>query len=344
MIFLEAFQLAVLTALFANVILSDIRTGTVGNKSLIIALAAGLFSTIPYYAFFSSDCLTAYAVNAAIGIGVSVILYSMGIWGAGDSKLLSVTAIVFPARLYCLNNKSIASCFMLISIIFIIAFIYVIIDTLIVGIRQKDLFRLPERHFNWKGWLKGFVFLYLMLGLFNGVLFALLPDTLSADRTLLTAIHFLILLIGLRSAKKVNRFIVLAMGTAYFIMFLFKIIRFDFSRINIWIYIVAVILVVLRSFAEKYNYKTIRVSELKPGMILSMGSILLLSGSKVKGLPSFSTEDLKSRLSSDEVDSIIRWAKTHNGQDAVVIVRKIPFALFIGVGTLLFALWEVLVG
>ena len=78
-------------------------------------------------------------------------------------------------------------------------------------------------------------------------------------------------------------------------------------------------------------------------MILSMGSILLLAKSKVKGLPHFSTEDLKSRLSADEVDSVLRWSKTKIGQDTIVIVRKIPFALFIGIGTLLFTFWEVLV-
>ena len=75
-----------------------------------------------------------------------------------------------------------------------------------------------------------------------------------------------------------------------------------------------------------------------------MGSILLFAKSRVKGLPTFSTEDLKSRLSAEEVDSINRWSKTSSGQEAIVIVRKIPFALFIGVGTLLFAVWEVLVG
>ena len=68
--------------------------------------------------------------------------------------------------------------------------------------------------------------------------------------------------------------------------------------------IAVILLVVFRTFAGKYNYKTIPVSELKPGMILSMGSILLFAGSRVKGLPSFSTEDLKSRLSAGEVDSI----------------------------------------
>ncbi|MDO5445842.1 MAG: hypothetical protein Q4F31_09525, partial [Eubacteriales bacterium] len=128
------------------------------------------------------------------------------------------------------------------------------------------------------------------------------------------------------------------------VMLLCKIVQFDLSGIKWGMYVVVILLVLFRSFADKYNYKTIPVSDLRPGMILSMGSILLFAKSRVKGLPAFSTEDLKSRLSAEEVDSINRWSQTTNGQEAIVIVRKIPFALFIGVGTLLFAIWEVLVG
>lgn len=344
MIFLEAYQIAILMVLFVNVALSDIHRGIVRNKSLLFALVAGIVSVIPYYAFFATDCIIAYVINLVIGIGVSLLLYAMGIWGAGDSKLLSVTVLVFPARLYCINNRSLASCFLLISIVFIIAFIYVIIDTLVLGIKQKDLFKLPKRKFDWKGYLKGFLFFSLMLALFNGVLFVILPDTLLIDGTLLATIHFVVILIGLRIEEKANWYVILSMGVTYAVMLLCRIAQFDLSSINWSVYIVVILLVLFRSFADKYNYKTIPVSELKPGMILSMGSVLLFAKSRVKGLPTFSTEDLRSRLSADEVESIYRWSKTPSGQEVIVIVRKIPFAFFIGIGTLLFAVWEVLVG
>ncbi len=344
MIFLEAYQIAILMALFVNAALSDLRRGIVSNRSILFALIAGVVSVIPYYAFFASDCLTAYVINLAIVIGVSLLLWAMGIWGAGDSKLLSVTALLFPARLYCINNRSMASCFLLISVVFIIAFIYVIVDTIVLGIKQKDLFKLPKRKFDWKAYLKGFLFFFLMLALFNGVLFAALPDTSLLDSTLLAAIHFVVILIGLRFEEKANWYIVLAMGVAYAVMLLCKIVQFDICGINWKTYAVVILLVLFRSFADKYNYRTIPVSDLKPGMILSMGSILLFAKSRVKGLPTFSTEDLKSRLSAEEVDSINRWSKTTSGQESIAIVRKIPFALFVGVGTLLFAVWEVLAG
>lgn len=343
MIYLEAFQIAVLIALFVNTTLSDLQKGIISNKSILLALGVGVFSVVPYYVFFATDCLVAYVINVVIGIGVSILLYAMGIWGAGDSKLLSATSILFPARLYCLNNRSLASCFLLISIVFIIAFGYIIVDTLYVGIKQKNLFQFPKRNFDWKGYLKGFLFFYLLLGLFNGILFVLLPDTLLIDGTLLAAIQFVLILIGLRLEEKSNWYIVIAMSIAYIIMLVFRLIKIDFASINWGIYIIVILLVILRAFADKYNYKSISVSELKPGMILSMSSIFLFASSRVKGLPTISTEDLKSRLSSEEVDSVRRWSMTSSGQETIVIVRKIPFALFIGIGTIVFALCEVLI-
>ena len=101
-------------------------------------------------------------------------------------------------------------------------------------------------------------------------------------------------------------------------------------------------LMVFRLFADKYNYKIIPLSELKPGMILAFVSIIAFMGSKVEGLPTSTTEDLKSRLSVSEVESIKKWAESSKGIETITIVRKIPFALFIAIGTIVFTILEVL--
>lgn len=343
MIFLEAYQITILMALFLNAALSDIHRGIVSNKSIRFALVAGIISVFPYYTFYATDCLSAYVINLVIIIGVSLLLYAMGIWGAGDSKLLSVTFLIFPARLYCINNRSFGACFLLISIVFIIAFIYVLFETAFLGIKQKNLFKLQKRKFDLKGYLKGVVFFSLMLVFFNGALHAIIPG-IFFDSNLLAAIHFLVILIGSKLEEKSNWYIILAMVIAYAAMIFFRIIQINYSYSNWWIYFVVLLLVLFRSVADKYNYKSIKVSELKQGMILSIGSVLMFAKSRVKGLPTISTEDLKSRLSAEEVDSINRWAKTSNGKDTIVIVRKIPFAIFISIGYLIFAVLEVLEG
>lgn len=342
MIYLEAFQVAILIMLFINTSYSDIKYGLVKNQSIFITLICGLISSILYYVFFATDCFTAYAINVLIGICISFILYAMGIWGAGDTKLLSVTIIIFPARLYCMGNRSMAACFVLIALIFIIAFIYIIVETFVIGIKNRDLLKIQHISFSWQRYAKGFLFIFLFINIFDFILFKILPENLLIDKILLTAINFIAILIATRLEEKTNWGTVLVMSTLWVILLFFGIVKFGIYKINWIAYLMALFLALLRVIADKYNYKSIPVDTLKPGMILSMGSIFMFSQSRVKGLPSFSSENLKSRLTIEEVDSIVRWSKTKNGQDTIIIVRKIPFALFIGIGTLFFALLEVI--
>lgn len=342
MIYLEAIIIAILIMLFLDTSISDLKNGVVKNKSMLIALGIGVLVVIPYYVLFATDCLISYIVNTGICMGISIILYAMGIWGAGDSKLFSVVIILFPARLYSLSNRSIASCFLMIAIVFIVAFIYVIGETLVVGIKQKDLFKLQKVRIDWKGYIKGFLFYFLLLSIVNAALNLVVPSSILVDDILMTAIHFIVILIGMRLERRAGWIHIISMGIIWIITVIFHLSYFSLSSINVRAYVIVLLLIVFRTFADKYNYKTIRVEELKPGMILSMGSVFEFAGSKVKGLPTFSTEDLKSRLTKDEIVSIVKWSETTNGHDVITVVRKIPFALFISIGTVLFAVLEVI--
>jgi preflagellin peptidase FlaK len=86
-------------------------------------------------------------------------------------------------------------------------------------------------------------------------------------------------------------------------------------------------------------YEQVPVAKLKPGMILSAMSSLLMQTSITRGLPAISTEDLKSRLTNEEIESVKIWAKaTH--VETLTVVKKIPFAIFISIGLLIYvAVW-----
>lgn len=58
--------------------------------------------------------------------------------------------------------------------------------------------------------------------------------------------------------------------------------------------------------------------------------------SQVRGLPRITTEDLDARLSKNEAESVKRWEFSKYGQPTITIVRKVPFAVFILIGTLFF--------
>ena len=107
-----------------------------------------------------------------------------------------------------------------------------------------------------------------------------------------------------------------------------------------WLFVFGIMFV--RMVAEKYNYQEIPTAEVRAGQILSAATVMLFRTSRVRGLPSGMTEDLRSRITSEEAESIHRWEKSAGGKPYVVIVRKIPFAIFIGIGTLAFLIIEVI--
>ena len=107
-----------------------------------------------------------------------------------------------------------------------------------------------------------------------------------------------------------------------------------------WLFVLGIMFV--RMVAEKYNYQEIPTAEVRAGQILSAATVMLFQTSRVRGLPGGMTEDLRSRITSEEAESIHRWEKSVGGKPHVVIVRKIPFAIFIGVGTLAFLIIEVI--
>ena len=108
-------------------------------------------------------------------------------------------------------------------------------------------------------------------------------------------------------------------------------------------YILVFILLFCQLIIKTTIYETVSIDQLKKGMILSSFSSILMQSSITKGLPGISTEDLKSRLSDDEIASIKRWAKaTH--MNKLTIVRKIPIAIFIAIGfAVYFLLWSITV-
>ena len=107
---------------------------------------------------------------------------------------------------------------------------------------------------------------------------------------------------------------------------------------QLWIYLVIAVLFVIRTLVSRYNYQTIPVDELRPGMILCASNVMMMMSSKIEGLPSRMSEDMACRLSAEEVAAVHKWYKRKKDINTITIVRKIPFAIFIAIGYGLFIL------
>ena len=125
--------------------------------------------------------------------------------------------------------------------------------------------------------------------------------------------------------------IFLVANVIYYLMFGFQIYAIDLKML-----LLVFIIMLFKRVSEKYNYEEIKISDLKPRMILSYGSVLRFYTSRVKGLPKNTTETTDSRLTEEQVESIKRWSKTSKGAETIIIVKHMPFAPFMLVGEIIF--------
>ena len=96
-------------------------------------------------------------------------------------------------------------------------------------------------------------------------------------------------------------------------------------------------------FAEKYNYEWVKTSEVKSGMILSCFAVQQFLCSRVKGLPESTDETTKSRITQEQAESIHRWEKSQYGKEYIMVVRYIPFAVFILAGLITYLVGVVII-
>ena len=93
-------------------------------------------------------------------------------------------------------------------------------------------------------------------------------------------------------------------------------------------YVIVLLAIFLRYLVSGYNYEEIQTSEVKKGMVLSYATVVGFMPSRVKGLPQTTSEDMSSRITEEEAEAVRRWEKSKYGKNSIIIVRKIPFAIF----------------
>lgn len=265
-----------------------------------------------------------------------LILYGTHYMGAGDSKLLSCVAAAMPV---CFYENRIHGWFgevLVLIHIFVVCMIYILGESIYIRAVLKNKGS-PIGNFNIRRFLiayfKGLIIITLINQLFwllsydfyienqyavmllNCIIAIKLPEIKIFDHLYVMIPLIVIEVIILLATDYGQRFI----GSDYRILIFFLIF-----------------LIVRRLLVDRYNYKTVPTSEVKAGMILSIQSTILMSKSKVKGLPGVSTEDMRSRLTEEEAESIHRWEKSKYGAKEVSVVRHLPFGFFISAGTIIF--------
>ena len=339
MMFCEYILIILLIFLGILMTYSDIRTGIIPNRWLLAFAGFGVLIDTIYYLFVRQNEVGVFAINfLAILLLVLILFYTNSLAG-GDCKLIAAMALLYPSRMYFEYRGTAITLFVAVCFAILFGYFYLIISSgyrLFVG--KNQLTRAFVREFL-KNYFTSYFCALLYVMLINLVFVSIMKWFSNIpDGVIWIACMSAAWLSG-RIKKFRNRIILLLAMIAVTVLSIIN--RTIPISLNPYSYAFTAFLIICQLTIRTNLYETIPTSETKKGMILSTFSSMKMQTSRVNGLPGLSSEDLSNRLSETEAESVRRWGKTGKGSPQIVIVKKIPFAVFITMGfAAYFLIWR----
>ena len=326
----ENLLLIILLATSATSAVTDWLRGKIRNKILLIGIATAIVPLVLYY-WSHPDLIIVFVTNAAASVIIAIAFYASKVWGAGDSKLWLFINIVFPASRYIRTEFVLFPSMILLMLIFLEAYVFVIVESIYIRLSKKEKgISLGKNQLSLEKCVD-LLFPICCLTLLYTIMALIIGEYYEPNRVFFALLG--VLIASKLAALKIPYKWLLSVGmlSAYSIICIVLRAKIDIKMLIFTVLIVVVSNASLR-FAQKYNYKWIPTADIKEGMILSVWSIQMLSSSRIKGLPKYSDESTKCRLSKEEADAIKRWERSKYGKGQIMIVRYIPFAIFVLIG------------
>lgn len=303
---IEVLLLLVLASLGIWCSYTDIKTGLIPNRILKRYLMTAAVLDILYYGFFVQDTFFLFLINAASVTGLSLFLYLIHRFAGGDMKLAFVMSLLFPSRFILTFMNTDCSLWLTLPLAMIWGYFFLLADTLTSIFKRNHVIDLDQMKKQFLSFLWSFFRGSLYILFINQIV--LILSVYGFDLNV-WIVRTLCLLMGYLSSKKkiLNNISVLTLvfGIDIFLCCLTGQWPFTVHPEN---YLVILFLFVSNSLISTRIYEDIKPGDLKKGMILSFETSLVLQKSRIKNLPCLSSEDLRSRLSQEEVDAIKRFA------------------------------------
>ena len=308
---------------------TDIKTGRVRNSYLLIAAGAGIGINIAYIIVQGIDSmnLSRWAINFGFSIVLSVVFYLSDVWAPGDAKLYMLVTALYPMGFYAAHTDNLFPALSIVIFAYATGYIYLVIVALRKGKDGTRKLQLPTPD---RAFFSGFL---INAGLIIG--FQLLPATLLPNFFEGNRVLILLCLVGLCYILQRNWPTVLTtLGLiGLVITVVTTIISKDYSTLLLSLpssMIVALLTQLLIQVADSNSYREITGDELKPGMILSLGSVIAMQKCIDPNIPHQTTENRRSRLSASQTEAVRNWCRITNRP--ITIVEMLPFAPFICIG------------
>lgn len=336
----EYLMLLYLIFICAVAAVTDWKRGKIYNKWLKAGMCPGIVLAFLYY-FWHRELISLFLTNLLSALVIAILFFAWKLWGAGDSKLWLFVNFIYPAGWYAVSDKMLFPSMIMFMMIFIEAYIYLLGESLWLTVFHKE--RAVTFH---QGkiqleqlWDIGFSILFLSL-VYTACSYVL-GDYFESNRIFFSLIGILMTnkLVSARIQHK--KIWTICMLTVYSLLSFTFWGGYDFRTLGMTVILVVVTHFSLK-FTDRFNYEWIRTCDVKAGMILSYFVVQQFYGSRVKGLPTTTDETTKSRITQEEADSIKRWEKSKYGKEQIMVVRYIPFAVFILIGmiTYLIGVWR----
>jgi archaeal preflagellin peptidase FlaK len=331
---------------------TDLKYGLILNKHILFYIPIITASNFILYVYINK---TSYAIlyhffiNLILGFVISYLLYKFDVWGAGDAKLFLVILFSIPPDFLIDNSINAFPGFIILSLSFGIAFIYVAFDTTFLYIRnaRDKVFKVCFTKDNVHKILN-FLFHYLcsifvstltynIIGLINA-------SFLRVNRGIVLMLNICIVICIYRINQKKLIYFVDTVSIVYIIYSIIKMSsKYPFTYICLASIIPVVAIYLIKQAAAKYNNKELRVDDLRKNMILTAESAIILTNNRIKGVSYDFEKSCDLRLSNNDIQLINNWGKSKVGKDRLTIARQIPFAPFICLSALVFSMIKLLV-
>lgn len=320
---------------------SDLKTGLIYNKVLATFALAAVMVNLFYYGYFAIDILPTFLANITVVVIVSLYLFYTHSFAGGDCKMTIVAALLFPARYYWMIGSSNMTLVFAIAFALFSGYCYLLGTSLWAIVQRKAELTPASIKQTIFRFLQSYISASLYLCLANYMLIIFSQRVIYINAWITRGLCLVVAwCVGRFQALRKRTVTIPIACIVILISFATKTIPISLNADN---YILTLILVFCQMAIRTTVYESVEVEQLKKGMILTTFSSVMLQQSITRGLPGISTEDLRSRLTEDEIASIKIWAKaTHT--NSLMIVKKIPFAVFISSGYLLYGIvWGILI-
>lgn len=338
---MQIVSLLVLVGVGIYASLSDGKTGRISNKVLGIASLYALFSDVVQYGILEKDLRAPFLVNMVILAAISLLLFFTHSWAGGDCKLLCTLGLFYPASCYWAYQGQATTLIFAVGIAFFSGYLYLVALYLRSLLKKQIRISLPR----FRKALSAFLLSYLRTLVYITavhLLYSLFDTKLLPLGTFSWLVIDFCIAWGLGSIPVLQKPVVCLLLLGIDVALSVLLGSFPLGT-SVFPYLFVLVIVSVKILLTDQNYQVIPTAEVQKGMILSTATTLQFLQSRVKGLPELSTEDLRSRLTQEEAESVRRWEHSAMGKSQVVIVRKIPFAVFIFLGFVLyFVIWSVL--